>query len=577
MEHSNRKRQEKMRTDILKQINMLDVVDNFPITRQELNILFINPSSMPSNEQKAFLDKSSILRVPSFSMPIGLMDLSAYLRKNTDDINITILDIGKDLFKIYENIESTPPMTLRDFIECELNTIDFEPDIIGISILLSTSHNSSILIADMARKKWNDAIITCGGNHATNYYHNLLKDSNIDYVVRGEGELSFTELVNKIQNREENINVFGIFDKNKLVKNHDYELSPMIDDINAIPTPAFDLLDIDYYKKTVGGSLMFSRGCSFKCTFCASHTVHGRKLRFKSAERIMMEFSQLIMEKFKTIIIEDDLFAVRKDIFLNIADKLSTQQNSIKFRLPQGLSVAVLDEEIIDAMVSMGIDEAAIAIESGSPYVQKHIIKKNVSLKKTRHILGYLREKDFLVYVNFILGFPGETKDLMHETIDFIKTIDVDWVYIFHALPLPGSEMCNQLVSKGIINLENFDWDGLRLGRRSFDTPEITAKELEKFVYETNIECNFIQNSNLKHGRYEKAVNIFNRFIIEPYPFHIVGRYCRALAYLGMNEHEKAISDFKECVKWVNINEESKHLFEKYKDKMPNLRQYFDQ
>lgn len=541
-----------------------------------MNILLINPSSMPQKEQELLLSKKSILRVPSFSMPIGLMDLSAYLRENSKNININILELGKDLSKIFENREKMPPMTVRSFIDSELETVDSKPDIVGVSVLFSSAHNTSIIIAEMVKRKWPDAVVICGGNHATNLYKNLLKDPNIDYVLRGEGELSFTEFAKKIQNGERNFDIMGIFDKSKLAKSRQDELSPMIENFENLPMPAYDLLDIDYYRKTVGGSLMFSRGCSFQCAFCASHTVHGRKLRFKNAERIMAELN-LLMDKynFDKIIIEDDLFAAKKDLFLGIIDKLSNKlskrENPIKFFLPQGLSVAILDEEIIDAMIKVGINEAAVAIESGSPYVQKYIIKKNVSLEKARRILEYLRKKDFLVYVNFILGFPGETRELMQETIDFIKTLDVDWVYIFHALPLPGSEICNLLVSKGIINLDNFDWDGLRLGRRSFDTPEITAEDLEKLVYDTNIECNFINNSNLKNGRHQRAIDIFNRIILGQYPFHIVGLYCRALAYLNLNEKEKADADFKDCIYWINNNEESKRLYERYKEKMSLL------
>ncbi len=289
----------------------------------------------------------------------------------------------------------------------------------------------------------------------------------------------------------------------------------------------------------------------------------------------MAEFNQLInIHGFAKIIIEDDLFAAKKDKFLSIADKISKQYDKIKFFLPQGLSVAILDEEIIDAMVKMGINQAAIAIESGSEYVQKYIIKKNVSLTKARRVLKYLRGKDFLIYVNFILGFPGETKELMRQTIDFMPTLDVDWVYIFRALPLQGSEIYNKLAAQGIINPDNFDWYGLRLGSRTFDTPEISAKELEELTYDENISCNFFNNSNLRHGRYQRAIDIFNNNMIMRYPFHVVALYCRALAYMNLKEKEKSTADFKKCVYWINHNEESKRLYDRYGGKMALLKEY---
>ena len=539
---------------------------------REINLLFINPSSMPAREQEDFLNRTSILRLPDFSMPIGLLDLAAYLRKHVDSINIKILDIGKDLYKIYLNRDTIPALSLDLFIESELNSLDFKPNIVGVSILFSSSHNSSERIINQVKKRWNDSTIICGGNHATNNVDNLLANPNIDYVLRGEGEISFTESVRKFQ-KGEKINVLGIIGREKINKN---ELSQVIENLDEIPIPAYDLLDIEAYKKNVGGSIMFTRGCPFKCTFCSSHTVHGREVRYKSNKRILSELQGLVKKyNFDKIIIEDDLFAINKQKFLELVDKIIEMNLKIKYFLPQGLSVAILNKEIIDAMIKMGIDEASLAIESGSSYTQKNIIKKNVDLLKARFIIEYLREKGFRIYVNFILGFPGEKKELMQETIDFIKTIDVDWVFIFNAIPLRGSEMFQEFVEREIINPHNYDFDGVRLGRRTFDTPEISAEELENLVYDTNIDCNYFNNSNLKHKRYERAIETFDK-IIKLYPFHIVGLYCRALAFLGMGRNDEAEKDFKECVLWISKNEESKRLFERYGNKMGCLKAYIE-
>lgn len=541
----------------------------------KISVLLINPSSMPAIEQRSFLDKTSILRVPDFSMPIGLLDIAAYLRQKIENLNIKILDIGKDLHERYLNYRSFKPIGLEEFIKSELDQVDFQPDLVGLSILFSTAHESSQIIIREVRKKWGKAAIVCGGNHASNYYDRLLKNQAIDFVVRGEGELSFAALAENLINKTEN-NIIGVYNLKKLKSGEAAnELSPMIYDLENLPLPAFDLLDLDYYRKTIGGSLMFSRGCPFQCSFCASHTVHGRKVRFKSFGRIIAEFELLIKTNgFKKIVIEDDLFAADKKKFIAIADKIAKDYGSIKFLLPQGLSVAVLDEEIIDAMIKMGMDQASLAIESGSEYVQKNIIKKNVSLTKARRILQYFRKKNFYIYTNFILGFPGETKELMQETLKFINSLDVDWVYIFRALPLPGSEIYNQLVEAGIINPDNFDWDGLRLGRRTYDTPEISAAELEEMVYDENIACNFFNNSNLRRGRNSRAVEVFNNLIINQYPFHIVGIYCRGLAFLKLNKKTEAIADFKNCANLIITNGEAKRLYERYGGKMPLLQEY---
>jgi len=547
------------------------------MSKREIKVLFINPSPMTEKELASFLDRSSILRSPNFEMPIGLLSIAGFMQKNLDNVFIKLLDMAKDSFCVYLEREKLLPMTIDSFISSELGSIDFKPNIVGISIMFSTCYSTSLQIIKRIKERWSDVILVCGGNLATNYCRELLLTGNVDYVVRGEGELSFTEFVRKLQNGENNVSVEGVIGRDRLDKKIG-ELSPMIQNLDELPLAAYELLDLEIYKKAKGVSLMFFRGCPFNCTFCASHTVHGRKLRFRSNAHILNDLKYVIENLgFKKVILQDDLLASQKDEFLALATKISEKYASIEFYFSNGFSVAVLDEEIIDAIIKMRADSIILAIESGSPYTQRNIINKNVSLSKARRLIEYLWKKDIAIYTNFILGFPGETRELMQETIDFINQICVDWVLIFTALPLPGTKIYQEFISRGEIKPLQFDWNETRHGTRGFDTSEITGKALKELVYDTNIKVNFFNNSNLRHGRYKKAIKVFTTIIIDPYPFHIIGRYCRGLAYLGINEKKKAFSDFEECVKWIGTNEESMRLFTRYGDKMPLLQQFFGQ
>ncbi len=542
-----------------------------------LKILFIIPSSMPADEQEAFLGKKSILRTPLFSMPLGIIDLASYIRAHVDNVEIKILDLGKELYKVYMDYESAPERTVDDFLISELDSVDFNPDIVGLSILFSSAHHTTMRIAELAKKKWSNVKVIMGGNHATNFCDHILEHDSVDYVARGEGEISFLQLIQSMQAGKEDVCITGIIDKRK-AKSGQLDSGPVIEDLDDIPMPAFDLLDLDIYKAGVGASMMHSRGCVFKCTFCASHTVNGRDMRYKSIGRIVKEMDLLIRDyQFKTLYIEDDLFASDKKQFLPLAEAVAKRNYDIKIRLPQGLSVAMMGEEMIDAMISMGINEASIAIESGSAYTQKNIIKKHVNLNKAREVLEFLRGKDFYFYVNFILGFPGETDELRQETLDYLRSLDVDWVYVFHAIPLLGTEMYEQFVDMGAINPNNFDWDNVRLGRRGFDTPDITKEELTRLIYDTNIDVNFFNNRNMKHGRYERAIELFDKLIIRPYPFHVVGKYCKALCFLSLKDEDQANDIFKDCAEWIEKNEESRRLYERYGDRMPNLTPFLTQ
>jgi len=561
------------------------------------NFLFINPSPMPFNEQKAFLNEGDTSRLPDFSVPIGILDLAAYIEQHVDDICIELLDVAAHLHKIFRNYESNgnSSLSLENFHQSEIESVSMKPDIIGISILYSTSYYSSIELMKLARKKWPNALLIGGGNHTSAYYQEVLKSPYFDLVIRGEAEIPLVQFLREYQasNGKVNTMIQGVYDQEKTSNSEtgfNYEVysdrsetAVMLDNLDEIGLPAYKLLDLDFYRLTSNrldeGSMntMWSRGCPFKCTFCASHVVHGRMIRHKSNDFILKELKYIKNLGFETITIYDDLFAAKRTKFLELEKEL--QQFGIvdntKFLLPNALSVAVLTEEIIDAITRMNVEYFRVAIESGSQYTQRKIIKKNVNLKKCRRLLEYMRTKDLPIEVNFILGFPGETKELMQETIDFIHSIDVDWVLIFSALPLPGTEIYQQFIEEGAIEQETFDWDMNRMPLRDFDTKEIGKDELAQLVYDTNIYCNFFNNSNVRHGRYERAINSLNLHVISRYPFHVVGLYARATIYKKMGEQKKSVQDFISCVELIKSDEQANKMYQRYGHKMELLNDYF--
>jgi MoaA/NifB/PqqE/SkfB family radical SAM enzyme len=300
--------------------------------------------------------------------------------------------------------------------------------------------------------------------------------------------------------------------------------------------------------------------------------MYGRKVRYKNNERIINEIKYLNSNfGFDTFWIVDDLFPPPKPILLDLVKKIKSLNFSFKFMIQQGTAVALLDEEIIDALISLGLKSFTLPIETGCEYTMKNIINKNISFDHAKRIIKILRDKKVGIEAHFIFGFPRETKELMQETINFIKSIDIDWVYIFRALPLPGSRMLKELEDKGILDSNKMDWDTLRYGIREYDTPEISAKDLEELVYDTNIICNFFNNSNLKNKRYEKANQDFTR-IIEKYPFHIPARYCKSETLEKMGQISESELELDKCIEWISKDKESKRLYERYKEYMPKLK-----
>src|SRR3989338_6766136 len=497
-----------------------------------MNLLLISSIAMPYNEVEAILEEKSILRIPTVAMPIGLMEMGAYVREKSCISNIQILDCGKEMGSFYINKEKLSSRSYQHFLRSLLDKVEFTPDVVGISLMFACARKSSLETAEIAKEKWKNCTTILGGNTATGMYKKLLDEECVDYVVRGEGELSLL---------------------------------------------AFDLLDLDFYCNTPfygRGSVMFSRGCPFKCTFCGSSLVHGRRVRHKSNKKCLSEVKYLLDYGFKHIKPEDDIWAIRKKKFMELADEIAKIRGNCLFELSQGLSVAVMDEERIDAMMRMGVKGAQLAIESGSPYIQKHIIKKNVNLDKAKKLLDYMRKVGFVAEVNFIFGFPGETDAMRKESIEYMKSLDVNWIYVFNCAPIPGTELFKEF--EKVADMDSVDWDNMRVGRRLFDTIEITTEELENIAYDTNIEINFFNNCNMRNGRYELAIQCWNEIILNNYPFHTVGRYCRAIAYSKLKRMDDATADLRICVDWIRKNSESKRLFERYRAKMPLLEKLME-
>jgi anaerobic magnesium-protoporphyrin IX monomethyl ester cyclase len=542
-----------------------------------INLVLINPNPMPYNEQKAMIEEKSIFRYPTYSMPLGFAEMVAYIRQSIDFKNIKLIDFGVALHKFYENLNDNRVKTIDEFIANEINKCGFIPDVIGLSLMFSSSYKVSMKTIEMAKKKWPNAVSVFGGNQATNTYKELLNEPNIDYVVRGEGEIALCELIKRIKNKDKNFNIAGVYCKNKLEEKHGSapESAEMLADLTMLPMPAYDIVDMDYYSKTTGGSVMWTRGCPYPCTFCATTTVHGRKLRYKSSDQCASEIKiQIDQYDMPVIAIEDDLLGPKKSTFLDTIRKILPIKKNTSFEVPQGLSVAVMDEERIDALVRLGVNSGALAIETGSEYVNRHIMKKNVDLDKAKKILNYMRKVGFSATTNFILGSPNETDSMRDETIKYLKSIDVDWIYIFHALPLPGSEMFSMF--EEVTDIRTIDWDSIRLGKRDFNTEDIDSNDLEKLVYETNIDANYFNNSNYRHKRYEKTIQMFNTFVLKSFPFHIIARYMVALSLNKLDRHGEAEEQFCEIARWIKTDPESKSLYNRFKDRMPELEGYLE-
>lgn len=547
------------------------------------NLVFVSPLTLPMEIIELNLSNKDLpvetLAQEGLAMPMGIMYLSSYIKRHNSIDNIGLIDYRINSGRISEF------SNLQNFIrEIAQKSIDFTPDIIAFSVIVSTSHKFFIKCLDILKSIWPNAVVIAGGFHPTNFTKELLENNNIDYVFRGEGEVALSEFIDAYFNKED-INIHGVYSRPDIGNGH-LELCKYITQLDEISLPDYDLINMEKYttgntrqviKKTEKGivrsaNLMTTRGCPFKCTFCSSHTVHSRTVRYRSIESVIKEVRYLHEKYGVTLFMpEDDLFTSNKKRTLNLLKSLEDLNiPNFTMQFPVALSVNTLDDEVLSALISSGMNVASLAIESGSEFVQKKIIKKNVNLNKAKRIVKFLHERKIPVRCSFVMGFPRETKEHLRETIEYAKELCADWNDFFIATPLPGSEMCNEFLELGYIPN---DIELLSLGyysKRVFDTSEIAADELIELVYRANLECNFVHNINMVEKRWEEAIKVFEP-IVTKYPFHIVGWHCIMICKKALAIDDEILGINNKIKDLIKTDPRAAQMYQKYSDLLPEV------
>ena len=245
----------------------------------------------------------------------------------------------------------------------------------------------------------------------------------------------------------------------------------------------------------------------------------------------------------------------------------------LKFKVvvPSGLPINLFDEGMIDVLVEQGLKAVYFPLESGSKYVQTNIIKKRVNLSRAICLIKYAKQKGLFVGINIVLGFPGETKEMINETYNFIKNLSVDWIAFFTAYPYPETRMTRTLLERGDLTedglMEVWESSMQNCRERTFDTLEFTGQELSDLISDFNIRLNFFSSYNFKVGNYYDALKMLNK-VIDKFSFHIVALACRIKCYRKLDKKQDTFCDINNIENLIKNNIESEKLFKKYKEEV---------
>jgi radical SAM superfamily enzyme YgiQ (UPF0313 family) len=371
--------------------------------------------------------------------------MGTYLKNNGHNVRILEGDkyeeYGKMDFSDQESLYYNYMQNLKIFSDpfwtvLERQIRNFEPDYIGITVW-TTFIASAIRTAHYCRKICPSAIIIAGGPHVTLLSQDIMKADVFDIGVIGEGEQTVLEIVN---GRPLHL-IRGIFysEDGSIKQNEPRMFAEKLDDF-GIPDRSL-LINQEKYDAEDMGLIMSSRGCPFKCAFCAT-AIWKNKVRNRSLESVIEEIKS-VRKKYGTIYftIKDDSFTVNKKRVYDFCIKLRKEQIDIYWECNANLTS--LDREMLTEMRSAGCIAIKVGIESGSDRIHKIINKKlnnEIVVSKMRMFEGI----DIHVTCYFMMGIPGETKEDILKTLDFAYRIKPDFISISVYEIFPGTELHRQ-------------------------------------------------------------------------------------------------------------------------------------
>ncbi|MCZ7586248.1 MAG: B12-binding domain-containing radical SAM protein [Deltaproteobacteria bacterium] len=358
------------------------------------------------------------------SPPLGILYMAAVLEE--DGHQVTVTDAS---------LEGHGPDDLAKMGR------DIQPDLVGIGATTTYFENASAT-AKALRRYLPDARIGVGGPHLTGNTDVLLGRDEFDFGVIGEGEIAMKEIAGHLRRGESYRDVHGVVTRSN-GSLHFAPARPLNTELDELPFPARHLLPIHKYRPMPGDqhilpktSMIGSRGCPFKCTFCDKQTF-GPQFRGHSPERIVREMHYLKNEfGVRDVAFVDSVFTPNRRRVSDMMDAMEAD--------PPGLTWSgscranVLDRELLTRMRKMGAWRVRIAIESGDDEILDRI-RKGIKVEDFKRTARIAAELGFDVKVFFMVGHPGETPETIDKTIKLAKSLPLKDVTVQINTPLKGT------------------------------------------------------------------------------------------------------------------------------------------
>ena len=396
-----------------------------------MKVLLINP---PSENEIIGNNPAFIEEERGYNPPLGLLYIAGYLEKFTQ-YSVEVLDAQVEEVS-YQEIEGIIREKQPDVVGITAMTLTLVDVLKTIKVIKSVNRNIKVVL---------------GGPHVYIFPNETINLKGVDYLVLGEGEAIFKDLLDCMDDYKKLKSIRGlVFKENgKIVNTGPRQL---IEDLDKLPFPARHLVPYKKYSSLVLGkrpitTTFTSRGCPYKCTFCARPHL-GKKFRARSARNVVDEIEECTKMGIYGFLVYDDTFTVKRDRVFEVCDELRKRKLDVEWDIRA--RVDTVDEQLLKRLKMAGCRGIHYGVEAGTEKILK-ILNKKITISRTKEIFSLTKKSKISTLGYFMIGNPGETREDIFETIRLMKELDPNYVHITILTPFPATEIYFDGLKSGVI------------------------------------------------------------------------------------------------------------------------------
>ena len=396
-----------------------------------MKVLLINP---PSDNEIIGNNPQIIEEERGHNPPLGLLFIAGYLERFTD-YSVEILDC---------QVEKLTYPKIEELLEKK------KYDIVGITVMTFTLLDA-LKVARIVKKTNKNTRLVFGGPHVHIFPDETIHLPDVDYLVLGEGEQTFKELLDHIDDTKKLKTIRGlVFKENGGVVNTG--LRDFIQDLDELPFPARHLTPYRKYssllaRRTPVTTMMTSRGCPYKCSFCDRPQL-GKKFRARSAQNVVDEMEECVKMGIHEFIIYDDTFTINKQRVKEICAEIIRRKLDIGWDIRA--RVDSVDESLLEKLKRAGCRGIHYGVESGTTKILK-ILNKRITIPEIEEAFSMTKKQGIMTLAYFMIGNPTETEEDILKTIEFAKKLDPDFIHLTIFTPFPATKIYLEGLEKRII------------------------------------------------------------------------------------------------------------------------------